>query len=195
LYVLDIQSRSKKRFYLGAIARVKNFIKNSYSVHVARKNGAHIGENVTLPLALARKANSNLTVGNHSSIQSDKLDLRAPITIGSNVIIGSGVEIITCSHNVDSPDWEHKSYGIKIEDYVWVATKVLILPSCRAIKRGAVLAAGSVTAREIEAMQIVSGNPAVFLRMRKEVHFNLCVESLLGNDLQTYLRVRKNQLH
>lgn len=52
-----------------------------------------------MPLSLARCANSNLTIGNHVSIQTDKIDLRAPVTIGSHVIIGSETEIITNSHN------------------------------------------------------------------------------------------------
>jgi acetyltransferase-like isoleucine patch superfamily enzyme len=194
MYVKDIQSRTKAHFFIGVLARLKKYYINKYAVFVARNNGASIGRYVSIPLSLARKANSNLTIGDHSSIQSNKLDLRAPLTIGSYVIIGGGVEIITCSHNVDSPDWEHKSYGLVIEDYVWLATKVLVLPSCREIKKGAILAAGSVTAKKVDPMQIMAGNPAVLLRERKEVHYNLCVEGLLGNDLKTYLKVRRNQL-
>jgi len=193
-YVKDVQGRSRKRFLLGALARVNRYLKNRYAVNIARKNGAKIGEYVSMPLALAKKANANLTVGNHTSIQTDKLDLRAAITLGNYVIIGSNVEIITCSHNVDSPDWEFKAYGIDVEDYVWIATNILVLPSCRKIEKGAVVGSGSVVSKNIEAMNIVAGNPAVFLRQRKQVHYNLCVESLLGNDLKTYLNIRKNIL-
>jgi acetyltransferase-like isoleucine patch superfamily enzyme len=189
-YVKDIQIRSKIRFFLGVLARLKNYLKNKYAVSVARRRGAIVGESVSMPLALAKKANSNLKIGNNTSIQTSKFDLRATINIGSYVIIGSGTEIITCSHNVDSPDWEFKSYGITIEDYVWVATNVLILPSCTKIEYGAVVGSGSVLAKNVETMNIVSGNTAVFIRKRKEVHYNLCVEGLLGNDLSFFIKVR-----
>ena len=106
--------------------------------------------------------------------------------IGNHVIIGSGVEIITCSHNVDSIDWEHKSYGIEIEDYCWIATNVLVLPSCRKIGYGAVCAAGSVMVKNVESMAIMTGNPARLLRKRTTVHSDLCVESMLGNDFVAY---------
>lgn len=192
-YVKDIRSRSKVRFLLGLMARIKRFLYFKYAVWVARKNGAKIGNYVTLPLALARRAGSNLTVGNHTSIQSDKIDLRQPVTIGNNVIIGGGVEVITLSHNIDSPDWEHKGYGgTVIEDYVWLATSVMVLPSCTKIGYGAVVAAGSVVAKNVDTMDIIAGSPPVVLRKRKEVHYNLCIEGLLGNDLLTYWKTRKN---
>ncbi len=61
-----------------------------------------------MPLSLAKKANKNLTIGSHTSIQTDKIDTRSPVSIGSHVIIGQGTEIITTSHDINSVDWEHK---------------------------------------------------------------------------------------
>lgn len=190
-YELDIQNRSLFRYYLGLGARVKRYFLFKYSRYIARKNGATIGNNVNLPLSLARRANKNLIVGNNSSIQTDLLDLRAKIIIGENVIIGSGVEILTCSHNIDSPDWEFKDYGIEIEDFVWIATKVFVLPSCRKINYGAVCGAGAVVVNNINEMSVVGGNPAKFIKERKQVHKNLVVCSLLGGDLKVYIKTRK----
>lgn len=117
-YVTQVQGRSPFRYYIGLLVRWKQHFKYLKAVRIARKNGAKIGDGVIMPLSLARKANSNLRIGNHVSIQTDKIDLRSPVIIGNNVIIGSQTEIITTSHNIDSPEWEHKYYGIKIEDYV-----------------------------------------------------------------------------
>lgn len=194
-YVKNIQSRGKLKFILGAIARLKRFYINKYIIYIAKKNGATVGQMVTMPLALAKMANANLKIGNHTSIQTSKLDLRAPVVIGNHVIIGSRVEILTCSHEVDSPDWEFKAYGITIEDFVWIATNSFILPSCTKIERGAIIGGGSVVAKNVATMDIMSGNPATMIRKRKEVHYNLCVEGLLGNDFKTYLKVRKNILY
>ena len=193
-YVINVQARSKLRFLLGALARLKRFYINKYIIYIAKKNGATVGNMVTMPLALAKMANANLKIGNHTSIQTSKLDLRAPVVIGNHVIIGSHVEILTCSHEVDSPDWEFKAYGITIEDFVWIATNSFILPSCTKIERGAIIGGGSVVAKNVATMDIMSGNPATMIRKRKEVHYNLCVEGLLGNDFKTYLKVRKNIL-
>lgn len=135
-YEKDIKGRSTFRYILGLIARWKQHFKYDKAVRIARKRGASIGENVVMPLSLARKANSNLKIGDHVSIQTDKIDLRNPVTIGNHVIIGSETEIITTSHNIDSEEWEHKHYGLTIEDYVWIPTRVMILPSCRKIQYG-----------------------------------------------------------
>lgn len=104
------------------------------------------------------------------------------------------MEIITASHDVDSPEWEHKSYGLKIADYVWIATNALILPSCSHIGYGAVVGAGSVCPTEVKCMEIVAGNPARKLRERKAVHTELVVESLLGGDYRAYKAARKCSL-
>jgi acetyltransferase-like isoleucine patch superfamily enzyme len=187
LYQINIENRSLLRYYIGKLARLKKHLYYSYARYLARKKGATVGNNVVLPLSLAKRANANLIIGNNSSIQSDLIDIRAKVTIGANVIIGSGVEIITCSHEIDSPEWEFKPYGIEIEDYVWIATRAFILPSCRKIYRGAVCGAGALVVKNVEAMSVVSGSPAKHIKFRKQVHTNLVVESLLGGDYKIYV--------
>ena len=195
LYERNVQDRSQLRYLLGLLVRFKQNIKYARSRHIARKRGATIGEGVILPLSLAKRANKNLTIGSHTSIQTDKIDLRSPVKIGHYVIIGSNVEIITTSHEIDSPDWEHKHYGVTIENYVWIATNALILPSCRHIAYGAVIGAGSVVVKNVEPMAVMSGNPANEIKKRKQVHDRLVVESLLGGDYEMYKQTRKKKNH
>ena len=59
---------------------------------------------------------------------------------------------------------------------MWLPTKVLVLPSCRRIGRGAVASSGSVVVHNVEPMQVVGGNPAKLLRMRECVHSSLVVD-------------------
>lgn len=191
-YEIAVQDRSTLRYYIGLIVRWKQQWKYKYARYIARKKGATIGDGVIMPLSLARKANKNLIIGSHTSIQTDKIDLRSPVTIGNHVIIGKS-EIITTSHYIDSPDWEHKHYGITIEDYVWIPTKVLVLPSCRNIGYGAVIGSGSVVVKNVEEMSVVSGNPAKEFKKRKCVHSDLVVEYLLGGDYRIYKQTRKNK--
>ena len=190
-YEKNIKGRSLFRYILGLIARWKQHFKYDKAVRIARKKGATIGENVVMPLSLAKAANSNLKIGDHVSIQTDKIDLRNPVTIGNHVIIGSETEIITTSHNIDSEEWEHKHYGLTIEDYVWIPPRVMILPSCRKIQYGGVISSGSVVVKNVESMSVVGGNPAKEFKKRKCVHKNLVVESLLGGDYYTYKKKRK----
>lgn len=189
-YAEKIKSRSTLHYMKGLFVRWRQHLKYEKAVRIARRNGATVGDGVIMPLSLARKANKNLTIGNHVSIQTDKIDMRSPVTIGNHVIIGSETEIITTSHNIDSPKWEHKYYGITIEDYVWIPTHVMILPSCRKIEYGGVISSGSVVVKDVAAMSVVGGNPAKEFKKRGCVHNQLVVESLLGGDYCIYKKCR-----
>ena len=155
-----------------------------------RKAGAKIGGHIGIAGHVMLPASKNLVVGDHVSFHSDRIDVRAPLKIGDYVIIGDSASIITCSHDIDDPEWKFKSYGLVIEDYVWIATRAMILPSCRQIGRGAVIGAGAVVAKDVPPMAVVSGNPAQIIRYRKRVHDKLLPENLLGGDLLNYWAAR-----
>ena len=193
VYERKVQDRSTFRYIIGLLARWKQHFKYVRAVRIARKRGATIGQGVIMPLSLARRANSFLTIGDHVSIQTDKFALRAPLKIGSHVIIGNNTTILTSSHDIDSPDWIRKPYGLEIEDYVWLPTNVMILPSCRKIGYGAVVSSGSVVVKNVEPMSVVGGNPAKEFKKRKCVHKNLIVESLLGGDYEIYKQTWKRR--
>lgn len=189
-YQEDIRSRSLGRYLRGLLIRWWQHSRYECICRIARRRGATIGQSVVMPLALARRANANLVVGDHTSIQTDQLDLNAPLHIGSHVIIGAETRILTSSHDIDAPSFSLKTYGLTIEDYVWLPTSVLVLPACRHIGQGAVVGSGSVVVRDVEPMTVVGGNPAVFLRRRQSVHSELVVESLLGGDFEAYRAAR-----
>ena len=140
--------------------------------------------------------NQNFKIGNHCSLHSVKFSSSLHnVTIGNNVIIGSGAKIIRGSHNIDSPEFENKvtNPNLIIEDYVWICPDSVILPSVKKIGYGAVIGANSVVVKDVEPMSVVSGNPAKEVRKRKCVHENLVVESLLGGDYIIYKRTWKNR--
>lgn len=83
-----VNSKSKIRWILGCIMRLRTYLKYQNRVRIARRNGADIGESVVMPLRLAKIANKNLKIGKSTSIQSVNLDLRSKISIGEHVIMG-----------------------------------------------------------------------------------------------------------
>lgn len=193
IYYKRISERTLLHFIKGLIPRIKCYIKYKKSRTIAIKKGARIGDNSIILRSFAQRCNKNLKLGNNSSIGSYKIDLRSPVKIGNNVIISNDSEIITTSHYIDSPEWEHKYYGIEIEDYVWIASNVLILPSCRRIGYGAVVGAGSVVVKDVPSMSVVAGNPAKVIKQRECVHSKLVIPSLLSGDLKIYWKTWINR--
>ena len=189
-YEKRIKSRSFIKYWLGFFLRLRLWLKTQRKLRKMRKAGAKIGSHIGIAGHVMPPASKNLVVGDHVSFHSDRIDVRAPLKIGDYVIIGDSASIITCSHDIDSTEWAFKSYGLEIEDYVWIATRAMILPSCRKIGRGAVIGAGSVVVKDVPPMAVVSGNPAQILRYRQYVHDDLLPENLLGGDLLNYWKVR-----
>lgn len=185
-YEKRVVCRGRRRYLIGAFVRFGQRLFIERRVVKLRRSGARIGERCVFTKGCKVGGGSNLVVGDCCSFQDVELDSRAPLKIGSHVIVGDRSRIITCSHDVDDPEWTFKKYGIEIEDYVWIASNAIVLPSCRHIGRGAVIGAGAVVAKDVPAMAIVAGNPATILRYRKCVHENLVCESLLGGDYEAY---------
>ena len=190
-YVSKIKGRNLFRFVSGFLVRSLNYFYSESKSFLARFRGAKIGHGSNLNFKLALKANSNLVVGKYSVIESNDLDLRNKIIIGDKVIINKEVKIIRESHDVNSKSFDLISNPLEINDYVWIATNSLILPSCHKIAAGAILGAGSVLAKSINnENDIYIGNPACFLKKRKCVHSNIMLESLQGRDFLKYIKAR-----
>ena len=186
----DICSRGFFRYWIGFLALLLRWVNIQRKLRKMRKAGATIGSHVGIGSNIVPPASKNLKIGDHVSIQTDRIDVRAPLTMGDYVILGDSASIITCSHDIDDPEWKFKPYGLEIEDYVWIATRAMILPSCRKIGRGAVIGAGAVVVKDVPPMAVVSGNPAQVIRYRKHVHEKLRPEHLLGGGLADYLAVK-----
>lgn len=107
----------------------------------------HIGDNFF--------ANFNLTI----------LD-EAEVRIGDNVFIGPNVSMYTACHPLNP---EERNTGVEwaepitIGNNVWIGGSATILPGIT-IGDNAVIGAGSVVTRDVEANTVVVGNPAKEIR-------------------------------
>jgi maltose O-acetyltransferase len=93
------------------------------------------------------------------------------VTIGDWVGCGPDVKIWSVNHVFDDTERPIMSQGsskkpVVIEDDVWLAANVMVLPGVT-IGKGAVVAASSVVTRSIPAWAIAAGNPARVVGWRK----------------------------
>lgn len=88
------------------------------------------------------------------------------ITIGNNVDIARETNIFTLEHDPNSDVHHSRGGDVVIEDYVWIASRVTILPGVR-IGRGAVVASNAVVTKDVEPMAIVAGVPAKKIGVRR----------------------------
>lgn len=102
------------------------------------------------------------------------------VTLGANTVIdasddgvielGNGTGIAfnsilrSSAHRYDDPDtpWRrqgHAPNSIVVEEDVWIASNVVLLPGTH-VERGCVVAAGSVVGGRVSAFSVIAGNPA-----------------------------------
>ena len=111
---------------------------------------------------------NNIELGNNCFFNRNvSLDGRGgKLILGNNVDIAENVNIWTLQH--DPHDDYHKLIGgnVIIEDHVWIASRVTILPGVK-IGKGAVVACGAVVTKDVPSMAIVGGIPAKIIGERK----------------------------
>lgn len=124
-------------------------------------------ENSSVLMGLEIRKGKNISIGRHCVINKNVLlDGRGgKLTIGSNVDIAQETNIWTLEHDVHDDYHRDKGGNVTIEDYVWVASRVTILPGIT-IGRGAVVASGSIVTKDVPAMSIVGGIPAKVIGQR-----------------------------
>ena len=112
-------------------------------------------------------AGSHISIGEHCVINKNVfMDGRGGnLTIGNNVDIAREVNIWTMEHDVHDDLHGLKCGEVTIEDHVWIASRVTILPGVT-IGQGAVIACGSVVTKDIPPRVIAGGIPAKIIGQR-----------------------------
>lgn len=154
--------------YHIALPIVMDFPSYSFRIWFLKKLKMSIGKDSSL-LRNVRIINPfNIVIGNNSVVNPEVLlDGRGgKVIIGNNVDIARETNIWTMEH--DPHDDFHRTKGgdVIIEDYVWIASRVTILPNIK-IGRGAVIASGAVVTKDVPEMAIVGGIPAKVIGTRK----------------------------
>ena len=107
----------------------------------------------------------NITIGDNSIINYQCcIDGRGgSVIIGNNVDIAPEVNIWTLSHDPDSPNHDVKPGNVVVENYAWLANRVIVLPGVT-IGEGSVVAAGSIVTKDTKPYSLYAGTPARYIR-------------------------------
>ena len=91
----------------------------------------------------------------------------AHITIGNNVRVGPGVQLLTALHPVSDHEKRRDGWGralpIEIHDNAWLGGGVIVWPGV-SIGANSVIGARSIVVKDIPAQVFTAGNPAKVIR-------------------------------
>lgn len=132
-----------------------------------KKFGKNVDINNKVDFFNARESEigSNSGIGAYSSLGT--------VHIGDYVMMGTHCLILSQNHRFDDCNIPMCKQGfqtdlpVKIEDDVWIGSRVIILPGV-VVGKGSVIGAGSVVTKNIHPYSIVGGNPARIIGKRCE---------------------------
>ena len=137
-------------------SRVKNFL--------LRRFGARIGNGVVIKPHVRIKFPWRLVVGDHCWIGQDVwIDNLATTHLENNICISQGAYLCTGSHDHRSSEFDLITRPIQIADGAWIGARAIVLPGVT-IGSEAVIAAGAVVNRDVEASVLAAGNPAAVVQ-------------------------------
>ena len=142
------------------------------SVRITVGEGCRIAGNTSIMGRTSGDQMPELVVGDNIDIGwGSTLAVGRRIEIGNNVRLAAAVQLLGYpGHPIDAAaratgthETDDQVGDIILEDDVWLATRVMVMPGVR-IGRGTIVAAGSVVTRDLPPDVIAAGVPAVVNR-------------------------------
>lgn len=113
---------------------------------------------------LAVKKGASLTVGANTLLNGPIIAATCEVRIGKNCLLAPQAYIMDSDfHGLENHSEDGDSKPIIIEDNVWLATRCMVLKGVR-IGKGAVVAAGAIVTKDVEAYTVVAGIPAKVIK-------------------------------
>ncbi|MCX7842074.1 MAG: acetyltransferase [Clostridia bacterium] len=127
------------------------------------------GRNIDIEHGAFFASGFDIEVGDNSGLGLN-CRVTGPLRIGRDVMMGPDVMIFTQNHETSRLDIPMRlqtapKKPVIIEDDVWIAARVIILPGVT-IHKGAIVGAGAVVTRDVPEYAVVAGNPARVIKYR-----------------------------
>lgn len=128
------------------------------------------GKNVNIERKAHFGSGRDIIIGNNSGLGVN-CSVPSKIKLGDDVMMGPNVFIFENNHNYSRIDIPMNQQGhsekkqVIVEDDVWIGAFVKILPG-RTIKKGSIIAAGTVLIKDFPEYSIVGGNPSKLIKSR-----------------------------
>jgi acetyltransferase-like isoleucine patch superfamily enzyme len=169
LKTLYVVARDFAVFSLPGMRKIRNIIYHKY----LRASEINVDNGVKIqPLHFNSKRQNSHSIGKSLHVGAHCLiDLSGEVKIGDRVTLSEGAKIFTHTHPIDdgAQNWRSNPLrfcSLEVGDDVWIGASAIILPSVKKIGAGAIIGAGSVVGKDVEANAVVAGIPAKFLRYR-----------------------------
>ena len=171
-----VRFKCKKRIRLGHYVTIQDysFVDASSLKGVVIEDYCTIGRGNFLRTGNLASYDGYFVMRKNSSTNNNCfLGATGGMEIGSNVLIGPNVTIVTERHEWESLEATIKDQGVVkapviIEDDTWIGSNAVILGGC-VIGGGAIVGAGSIVTKSVGNGDIVAGNPARVIRNRNEI--------------------------
>lgn len=129
------------------------------------------GKNINIEKNADFGKGDGIVIGDNSGLGVN-CEVRGPLSIGNNVMMGPDVCIMTSSHNTARTDIPMCQQGhwpkqkVTIGDDVWIGARVIILPGVT-IGTGSIIGAAAVVTKDVPEYTVVAGIPAKVIKYRK----------------------------
>jgi putative colanic acid biosynthesis acetyltransferase WcaF len=134
---------------------------------VLRLFGARVGTHVNIYPSTHIYMPWNVEIGDWTALGEDVFVYSlGKVRIGSSVTLSYRSHVCAGTHDLNALNLPLLKPPVTIEDSVWVGTEAFIGPSVT-IGAGAVVGARAVVVKNVEPLNIVAGNPARVIGMRR----------------------------
>jgi putative colanic acid biosynthesis acetyltransferase WcaF len=139
---------------------------NGIKVFLLRLFGARIGKGLVIKPSVNIKYPWKLKIGDQvwigEKVWIDNLD---QVSIGNNVCLSQGAFILCGNHNYRKKTFDLMVAPVTLEEGVWIGARAMVCPGVTG-RSHAVLTAGSVAYKNLEAYGIYQGMPAQLVKQR-----------------------------
>lgn len=135
---------------------------------------AYAGKRLNVEQGVYFGNGKDIKVGDEVGLGKNFKVLNRTLQMGSYIMMAEEVLFLGGKHNHERTDIPMMFQGgnkektpLVIDDDVWFGARVVVLPGCKHIGKGAIVGAGAVVTKDVPDYAIVGGNPAKILKYRK----------------------------